>query len=178
MHCQNCGQINTQASNFCRFCGTKFMAAQLNAVHNFNGNISKVSNFEYVPKVNNFEIAPPRPYSWKTDEFQIAETKTPKAKQISQVQPFADFRTKPDLNFQQFPPQQIQTQQQQSQAITNGYHCPRCRSQLFPRSVKQISNGGWIVFAVLLVTFFPLFWVGLLIKDEMRVCPVCNYRYS
>lgn len=162
MQCQNCGQVNTQTSNFCRFCGTKFTMVQFSSFGNNSVN------------GNNFEFAPPRPYSWKTDEFQIPPTKTaksPKAKTINQVQPLADFRTKRDLNIQPF-------QQPQSPAVTGGYHCPRCGSQLFPRVTRQISTGGWIVFAVLLVTFFPLFWIGFLIKDEVRVCPVCNFRFN
>jgi hypothetical protein len=41
---------------------------------------------------------------------------------------------------------------------------------------RKISNAGWVVFAVLLVTFFPLFWIGFLIKEDVPVCPVCNYH--
>ncbi len=68
--CQNCGQVNAQASNFCRFCGTKFV-------------------FNQVAKKTDFEQSPPRPYSWKTDEFQIADAPSRKSRQINQVQPLA-----------------------------------------------------------------------------------------
>lgn len=59
-----------------------------------------------------------------------------------------------------------------------GYHCPRCHSQLLPRRERRISTVGWIVFAVLLIAFFPLFWVGFLIREDVSVCPVCNHRFT
>jgi hypothetical protein len=49
-------------------------------------------------------------------------------------------------------------------------------SQMLPQIERSISTAGWIVFAVLLVVFFPLFWVGLLIKEDVHVCPACKTR--
>lgn len=149
VQCQNCGQVNTETSNFCRFCGTKFMQSQ---------------------RTNGYEYAPPRPYSWKTDEFQVSETKARNPRTINQVQPL-----------DQMPPQPPRPQpliNQQARNMAHGYLCPRCSSQLFPRFERKISTAGWIVFAVLLVTFFPLFWIGLLIKEDVRVCPVCSLRIT
>ncbi len=40
----------------------------------------------------------------------------------------------------------------------------------------RISVAGWIVFAVLLLFCFPLFWIGLLIKEEYRSCYECGVR--
>lgn len=156
IQCQNCGQVNAQASNFCRFCGTKF-------------------SYNQMPKSVNFEQAPPRPYSWKTDEFQVTEKPRPKAKQINQVQPLG--RQNAPFTFQ--PPQQPQplVYQAPQQNIAYSAHCPRCASQLF-RYERKISNAGWIVFAVLLVTFFPLFWIGFLMKEDVRICQICNQRLS
>ncbi|MBS1793748.1 MAG: LITAF-like zinc ribbon domain-containing protein [Acidobacteria bacterium] len=155
MQCQNCGQINTENINFCRFCGTKIGARR------YSGG----AGFPPPPQLKpNYEESPPRPYSWKTDEFQIGDDKAPKRQQFERAQ-----------NFQ--PPQHLERRPfQGTPARTHDYRCPRCGSQLFPRIVRQISTGGWIVFAVLLVFFFPLFWVGLLIKEEISVCPVCNLR--
>jgi hypothetical protein len=48
--------------------------------------------------------------------------------------------------------------------------------QFLPQIERRISTTGWIVFAVLLVMFFPLFWVGFLIKEDVRVCPSCKTR--
>ena len=160
MQCQNCGQANTQASNFCRFCGTKFTPVQYQNGNNYN-------TFPNPAPVN-YETAPPRPYSWKTDEYQITDNKAPKAKTINRVQPLGNFQPPAAAGIQPY---------QQPQAMSHSFNCPRCNSQLYPRVTRQISTAGWIVFAVLLVTFFPLFWVGLLIKEDIRVCPVCNFRY-
>lgn len=160
MHCQNCGQLNTQQSNFCRFCGTKFTAAQYS-----NNNYNPMPN----PAPVNYENTPRRPYSWKTDEYQIPEDKAPKGKTINRVQPLANFQTQPNTAVQPF---------QQPGAVSHSFNCPRCHSQLYPRVTRQISTAGWIVFAALLITFFPLFWIGFLIKEDVRVCPVCNYKYQ
>jgi RNA polymerase subunit RPABC4/transcription elongation factor Spt4 len=58
------------------------------------------------------------------------------------------------------------------------YHCPHCGSEYLPRIERRISNAGWITFAVLMVAFFPLFWIGLLIKEDVRICPSCLYRVA
>ncbi len=151
--CQNCGQINTDTSNFCRFCGTKFLQSQM-------------SNGE------NYEYSPPRAYSWKTDEFQAAEKKPQKTQPINRVQPLAN----PYLTNQSPRPQPLAYRQPNNLAY--GYRCPRCASQAMPNVVRKISTAGWITFAVLLVFFFPLFWIGLLIKEDVRICPVCNLRIN
>jgi RNA polymerase subunit RPABC4/transcription elongation factor Spt4 len=168
MHCQNCGQVNTQSGNFCRFCGTKFTTMQ----YSNNNNYDPQPN----PAPANYENAPPRPYSWKTDEYQLPEDKTPKAKTINRVQPLSNVPP-PLPSFQNGQNAAMQTFQQSAMANQN-FHCPRCHSNLFPRVTRQISTAGWIVFAVLLLAFFPLFWIGFLIKEDVRTCPVCNYKYQ
>lgn len=172
MHCQNCGQVNTQSGNFCRFCGTKFGAMQYSNTN--NSNFSNYNGNNYNPLTSaaaeSYENAPPRPYSWKTDEYQLPEDKAPKAKTINRVQPLANFQAPPNAGMQTF--------QQNAPAMSHNFNCPRCNSQLFPRVTRQISTAGWVVFAVLLITFFPLFWIGFLIKEDVRICPVCNFKYS
>jgi RNA polymerase subunit RPABC4/transcription elongation factor Spt4 len=61
-------------------------------------------------------------------------------------------------------------------AATGGYRCPNCQSTYPPIAEKRISTEGWIVFVALLVFCLPLFWVGLLMKEQLRVCPVCRAR--
>ncbi len=153
--CQNCGQVNTHQSNFCRFCGTKFSA------HNQPQNGS------------NYEFAPPRPYVWKTDEYQINESKARQPQQINQVQPLPP--PIPQNRMPQMPPPQPLVRQQHHN-LAYGYHCPRCSTNLMPRIERKVSTAGWVVFAVMLVFFFPLFWIGLLIKENVRVCSICNLR--
>lgn len=153
IQCTHCGQVNNDTSNFCRFCGTKFLQSQT----------SNEADYEY---------SPPRPYSWKTDEFQLPENKKPRPPQpINQVQSNNNSWVQ-----HQAPRPQPLVQQQQNMA--HGYHCPRCSSQMMPRVVKRISTAGWITFAVLMVMFFPLFWIGLLIKEDVRICPVCSYNLN
>ena len=150
MQCQKCGQINNSGSNFCRSCGTPFQQTQ---------------------KKDNFEYAPPRPYVWKTDEFQMGKSQAKKSL-INQVQPFSNQQTATAAQFNAQPA----INPQQHQWVAYGYRCPRCSSQLMPKVEKRISTGGWVVFAIFLVAFFPLFWIGLLIKEEVKICPVCAFR--
>lgn len=152
IQCQNCGQVNTSTSNFCRFCGTKFTRQQ------FSG--------------GNYETEPPRPYVWKTDELKTVEKKAHQVQQINQVQPLK----KPFVNYSIPPPQPLAYHQTQNMAYA--FRCPRCATQAVPRYTKKVSTAGWIVFAVLLVTFFPLFWIGLLIKEPVPFCSVCNLKLN
>lgn len=55
-------------------------------------------------------------------------------------------------------------------------HCPYCHTHA-PAIIRQrISTGGWITFVVLLFVFLPLFWIGLLIKEDYYVCCGCGIR--
>ena len=172
IHCQQCGQANSQTSNFCRFCGTRFLAPpppppapqQYNQQPYQNGN-------------GNYEFSPPRPYMWKTDEFQINDNKTRRQQtQQKNFQPINQVQPLPPPMPAPLAPQPLVFQQQQNLAYRQG--CPRCGGQHYPRLEKKISTAGWVVFAVLLVTFFPLFWIGFLIKENQSFCPVCNFRLS
>ncbi|MGI8812412.1 MAG: LITAF-like zinc ribbon domain-containing protein [Pyrinomonadaceae bacterium] len=151
IQCQNCGQTNSAESQFCRFCGTKFLQRQT-AVH------------------QSYEVQPPRAYSWKTDEFQ---TKTDARKT-------ATLDQQNTQNHLQFPPYQAAASSAMVdrgvQFMDPNYRCPHCRSQFLPKTERRISTAGWITFAVLLVTIFPLFWIGLLIKEDVYVCPSCSTR--
>lgn len=163
-YCQNCGKVNAHESVFCRFCGTKFSAGTANSAPPVNSTQVYPQTPPIQPQQADYETAPPRPYSWKTDEFQIPEEKATKV--IDRVQPL------PVMSPQNSAP----PQHYQPQSMTTGYQCPRCASRLYPKITRQISTAGWIVFAVLLLTFFPLFWVGFLIKEDMQVCQICGHR--
>jgi hypothetical protein len=159
IQCTNCGQVNSQTSNFCRFCGTKFAPYQ--------PVVRTESNTD-------FENSPPRSHVWKTDEFQVSDNKIRAPKQIHQVQPLNN----PFVPAIQPPPPPMPplVHQRQPQTMDYGFRCPRCSSQFYPKRVRKVSTAGWVVFAVLMVTFFPLFWIGLLIKEDVRMCAVCNAR--
>jgi hypothetical protein len=139
IECQNCGQANVAESQFCRFCGTRFFIRQP------------------LPQ-KGYDYQPPRPYAWKTDEFQTqADARKLASPEYSDPQPLAH---------------------RDPQFIAGNYRCPTCMSQFLPKIERRISTTGWIVFAVLLVLFFPLFWVGLLIKEDVHVCPSCSTRLN
>ena len=157
--CQNCGQINSVESNFCRFCGLKF---------------TQLQSQKFQEKRVSYEDSPPRPYSWKTDEFELKQQK--QTKPINQIRPLVSHPPQPtqkDLQLINHHPSQFQ-----QNLMPYGYSCPRCSSQSYPRIEKKISSAGWIVFTVLLLIFFPLFWIGFLIKEDVKTCPVCNLRIS
>ncbi len=152
--CQNCGKLNSTETNFCRFCGTRFMVQQ--------------------PMPDNpFDYSAPRPYAWKTDEFQTQ----------NEARPTSHINRMPNgtQHFGGAVQQQNQPAPlayQQARPFAEVFQCPRCMGRMMPRMERRVSTGGWITFAALLVLFFPLFWIGLLIKEDVRVCPVCNLKLS
>lgn len=155
--CQNCGQINTAESQFCRFCGTKFMQQY-----------PQQQQPRQFAQPQEFEYRQPQPYSWKTDEFR---TKSDPRRTSGVDEPLTQQHI-------QFPAQSAfqaaPLASRGPQFLDPNYRCPNCMSQFLPKTERRISTAGWIVFAVLLVTFFPLFWVGLLIKEDVQTCPSCN----
>ncbi len=145
--CQNCGKLNSGDTNFCRFCGTKFV-------------------FQQPVADTPFGYPAPRPYAWKTDEFQTQN----EPRGTSQAQ-----RKQTDNNLSTYAPAPLAYQ---AAGVAVPFRCPNCMSQFQPRLERRISTGGWITFAVLLVFFFPLFWIGLLIKEDVKVCQSCNSKVS
>ena len=59
-----------------------------------------------------------------------------------------------------------------------GARCRCCDSKLYPVRREQISQGGWIVFAVMLLVCWPLFFIGLLMKEEYMACADCGARLN
>ncbi len=56
----------------------------------------------------------------------------------------------------------------------SGYRCPRCGTNYPPQVATKVSSDGWLVLILLLFFCAPLFWIGLLMKEEYRVCPMCR----
>jgi DNA-directed RNA polymerase subunit RPC12/RpoP len=52
--------------------------------------------------------------------------------------------------------------------------CPYCGSHEPPYIGRKISSAGWVTFALLLVFFLPLCWIGLLMKEEYPECYDCG----
>ncbi len=162
--CQNCGKLNTPETNFCRFCGTKF-------------NVSRQTLSD-----NPYDYSAPRPYAWKTDEFQT-ENEPRKTDPISRVQPIPMQRSGTNQGFAGAPMTYQQRQDGNNvqplwTVMDSNYRCPRCGSSYLPTTERRISTAGWVVFSVLLVFTVIFFWIGLLMKEEVAVCPVCRSRVS
>lgn len=150
--CPKCGQGNAEQSQFCRFCGIRFQTAEPYSQNNYN-----------------YEA--PRPYSWKTDEYQ------------TQSEP----RVKPQTAVtQQYDPQQGTNPFTNAQPLAysgprymaQNYRCPNCGTTSLPIIERRISTAGWIVFSLLLVFTFIFFWIGLLMKENVSICPVCRAKLS
>lgn len=164
--CQNCGKLNTGETNFCRFCGTKFVYQQR------------------TPQ-NPYDYSSPRPYAWKTDEFQTENEPRPTtpAQRPEQETELLNRRpsnlASPPVPYQ-FPQNQYGSQiaPAANYAVDPNYHCPRCGSSYLPVIDRRISTAGWIVFSCLLVFTVIFFWVGLLMKEDVAICPVCRSRVS
>lgn len=156
IQCQNCGQTNNYGSNFCRFCGTRMIIPQ---------------NAQPLAEEN---ISQPRPYMWKTDEYPVkdnAERNTQNIRQVQRIQPpIAANPVAP------YPQMSSPMPYQRPAHLAYGYHCPRCGTAQLPFMTKKVSTAGWVVFAALLVFFLPLFWIGLLIKEDVKICPVCKLK--
>lgn len=151
--CQNCGKINAGDASFCRFCGTRLAARQP------------------VPGNPYDHSAPPRPYAWKTDEFRTQNEVRPTA-QIDQKG--VTDRVPPPAP-RSYTPATLMHQQNQ---FTVPFRCPRCGTTHMPVYERRISTAGWIVFGLLLVFTVIFFWIGLLMKENVAVCPVCRLRLS
>ena len=161
VQCAKCGMQNAGGSKYCRFCGDALMQAS-----------SDISSGR-------------APYSWQSEEFQVNDrTQNYQAKKTEVFSP----PPPPQANYQPRSPQMVQPLQQPMQPAPlyqqaqhpqyyYGHHyCPNCRTQVIPQMVRKIAPAGWIVFAVLLIGFFPLFWIGFFIKEDRRLCPICGTR--
>ncbi|MGD9589487.1 MAG: LITAF-like zinc ribbon domain-containing protein [Pyrinomonadaceae bacterium] len=150
IQCQHCGQGNADQTQFCRFCGHR-----LGSRPDPNSGRQDAENYTY---------APPRPYSWKTDEYQTQSERRLKTRPATQ--PLEQ------RNFDQ--PGIYPLAYRGPQYLSANYRCPNCGTTVPPIIERRISTAGWITFALLLVFTFIFFWVGLLMKQDYSVCPVCR----
>jgi hypothetical protein len=56
------------------------------------------------------------------------------------------------------------------------FRCPYCRTKARPIIKQEVSSTGWIILVVLLICCFPFFWIGLLVKEDQRVCSRCGIK--
>ncbi|HLL74871.1 MAG TPA: zinc ribbon domain-containing protein [Pyrinomonadaceae bacterium] len=60
----------------------------------------------------------------------------------------------------------------------DNFRCPYCQTTQPPVVATRISTAGWVVFGVMIIACFPLFFIGLLIKEEYRQCSWCRASLS
>jgi hypothetical protein len=149
IQCQNCGKSNTPESQFCRFCGVRLVMRQ----------------------PENYNYQAPRSYVWKTDEFETQgearagrtsdHVMTPNQQQLAHPVYAAS-----------------QMAYRGPQDFTGHYRCPHCGTNYLPIIERRVSSAGWLTFALLLVFTLVFFWIGLLMKEDVSICPVCKRRVS
>ncbi|KXJ99888.1 MAG: LITAF-like zinc ribbon domain protein [Acidobacteria bacterium OLB17] len=105
---------------------------------------------------------PPPPYSWKTDDLRTNNA----ARKTLNLPPQAYVDAPPAAPLAAY----------QQAPMAGNYRCPYCATTFLPRIERKISSAGWVTFALLLVFIFPLFWIGLLIKEDQYMCPMCRRR--
>jgi hypothetical protein len=54
------------------------------------------------------------------------------------------------------------------------FQCDSCGDKSQPSVVPVVSLGGWILFSFLFAICFPLCWIGLLMKNEVKHCAGCG----
>jgi hypothetical protein len=149
--CIGCGQKIDSGMTICRYCGMDSRSGR-----RANG------GQEYVP---------PKPYSWASDSL----TGKPAPPPPTRPSPPPAQQYQPPYYQPPAPPVPYINQ---TPAYGYNYRCPNCGTNAAPRIEEKISQSGWVMFAVLLVLFFPLFWIGLLMKEKYRVCPVCRVQFA
>jgi len=67
---------------------------------------------------------------------------------------------------------------QSSQYRGVGFTCPFCHTTAPPITRSKVSTGGWVVFVFLMLTCFGIFlaWIGLLIREDYKVCSRCGIK--
>jgi hypothetical protein len=112
-----------------------------------------------------------RPYSWQTDEFQAKSDSRRGARPTVEHFPAAA-----NLRPQYVQPQGLVVNTPLD--LTGNYRCPNCGTHYLPVIERRVSTAGWITFALLLVFTVIFFWIGLLMREDVSVCPVCKFRLN
>ncbi|HEY3963122.1 MAG TPA: LITAF-like zinc ribbon domain-containing protein [Planctomycetaceae bacterium] len=66
----------------------------------------------------------------------------------------------------------------QGDAQAVGFECPFCHSRTPPNVLSNTSTAGWVIFGLLLLTCFPVCFLGLLVRDQYHVCASCGIKLA
>ena len=91
-------------------------------------------------------------------------------------QPFAPPRPHPQAAPMPPPAAPVMPYYAPPQNPPGGYRCPRCGTAQPPQMIRKMSQEGLIVLIAMLVFCIPLFWIGLLIKEDICVCQNCGLK--
>lgn len=150
MICHSCKFENPHNSRFCRRCGIAL--EEQSAINE-----------------EKFSYDPPDPYSWRGDDVNDVDER--------------GVRQRPAPAQPPPPPVRVGSITDEGKAQRGGgglarQHqglvCPYCGGQMALSPIQKVSGAGWAVFVVLLIFFFPLAWIGLLIKKNVVFCLSCN----
>jgi hypothetical protein len=130
--------------------------------------------FKWPHPPEGYNLFPPKIPISSTTQFYSQQIEMPAqpAPMLTQPQSF------PVQQYYQAPPQVYIVPQPIFINNAPMYACPNCRSSLPPIINTRISTGGWVTFAILLVLFFPLCWVGLFSKTSYRYCGQCGIKFN
>ncbi len=117
------------------------------------------------------QIQAPGQSQWQSAASFYPSLNSPSAPQTSGYSPASHNQSQPQA--QANAPAYAQ---QTSYSTMSGFQCPYCRTTAPPFTQSEVSQAGWIVMVVLILTCLPLFWIGLLIKDTFNKCSGCGAR--
>ncbi len=178
--CSNCGNTNKVSSNFCRFCGVRTQTS----ISNPKSSQTPLPNSQR--KVQKEKSPPPqfnapKPYAWIDDYVPGDGESVASSRKTAQIEGNFPLRTQNEQTTKLGNQQTAQIEHYQPQGFrlaekSSSYQCPRCGSTSLPVTRRVVSTSGWIVFSLMLAFFFPLFWIGFLMKEDQPYCPVCQYQ--
>lgn len=109
--------------------------------------------------------------------------------------PRAVARRRPDPVVRYAEPGDDRPRRRRRREFDHGFRCPYCGTGRNPAVVTRIAPGGWVTFGLILglsvvltalgavcilfcfaILLAPLCVLGLLIKDEVRVCAECGVK--
>ncbi|MGH9948277.1 MAG: LITAF-like zinc ribbon domain-containing protein [Pyrinomonadaceae bacterium] len=112
----------------------------------------------------------PRPYAWKSDEYKTSN----EARGAANTSDHVLTPSRPIVQNQYYA--QAQMTYRGPQDMSGQYRCPHCGTNFLPVMDRRISSAGWITFSLLLVFTLVFFWIGLLMKEDVPICPICKRR--
>ena len=120
----------------------------------------------------------------KTTLGKIVDTNKTRLGEIVEEVPNKQALSQPGQIPVAFPAQPMNTSQptdksdepKKSSHSKRKFRCQFCGSTEQPIFREDISLTGWIICGVMLFVFFPLCWIGLFIKENVRFCAECNNR--